>query len=535
MRPICLIIVNTIDPEGHALNHPADNRPPVAIVWFKRDLRVHDHQPLMNACQSGLSVIPLYVVETEYWQQPFASQRQWLFVRDCLESLSQQLQVMGNSLWVYQGQVTQILEQLNQVYSIKTVYAHEETGNDWTYQRDLQVAKYCQMRKITLLEFPSNGVVRRLKTRDHWQSIRDARMQEPITPAPKRLKPQQIHSKIPKLTQLDSINLSFPQPPQLSNQRGGHKAAMACLSSFLNNRSQGYLLHISSPRHSDHHCSRLSTHLTWGSLSSRQVAQALKNKLQDPTLTPSHRRSLTAFGSRLAWRCHFMQKLEDQPSLEYRCMHSGLETLRTPDSDNPKYLTAWQTGHTGYPFIDACMRCLIATGWITFRSRAMLVSFASYALWLDWRTTGEHLAYLFTDYEPGIHYSQLQMQSGTTGINTIRIYNPIKQSQDQDPDGQFIKRWIPELRHLDPAWIHTPWLQPPLLASQQASTIDQYPEPIVDFKQAIAEAKAKIKSSRTSFDYRNTAKQVYHRHGSRKNQKIISKKKPKDTPQGSLF
>jgi deoxyribodipyrimidine photo-lyase len=118
----------------------------------------------------------------------------------------------------------------------------------------------------------------------------------------------------------------------------------------------------------------------------------------------------------------------------------------------------------------------------------MLMSFASYHLWLHWRKPALHLAKLFTDYEPGIHYSQVQMQSGTTGINAIRIYNPIKQSIDQDPNGVFIRQWIPELRHIDQAFIHTPWMAP--------SKISDYPMPIVDEKAARKTAADKIYSVR---------------------------------------
>ena len=116
-------------------------------------------------------------------------------------------------------------------------------------------------------------------------------------------------------------------------------------------------------------------------------------------------RNISAFNSRLSWRCHFIQKLEDQPSIENKCMHSSYEGMREKKS-NTDTLKAWETGFTGFPFVDACMRSLTHNGWITFRMRAMLTSFASYDLWIDWRESGYVLARLFTDYEPGIHYSQ---------------------------------------------------------------------------------------------------------------------------------
>ena len=133
------------------------------------------------------------------------------------------------------------------------------------------------------------------------------------------------------------------------------------------------------------------------------------------------KKSLRSFKSRLAWHCHFIQKFYDQPSIEKENMSTSYNGLRENDF-NEKYFKAWTDGQTGYPFIDACMRYLKSHGWINFIMRAMLVSFASYQLWLDWRVTSKYLSKYFTDYEPGIHYSQFQMQSGTTGINTLRIY-----------------------------------------------------------------------------------------------------------------
>ena len=140
-------------------------------------------------------------------------------------------------------------------------------------------------------------------------------------------------------------------------------------------------------------------------------------------------RGVSSFESRLHWHCHFIQKLEDQPAIEFSDFHPFIRGIRALDVER---LTAWSEGRTGVPFVDACMRALQAHGWINFRMRAMLMSFASYNLWLPWRDSGLHLARQFVDYEPGIHWSQCQMQSGSTSINTIRIYNPIKQGMDHD-------------------------------------------------------------------------------------------------------
>jgi deoxyribodipyrimidine photo-lyase len=270
---------------------------------------------------------------------------------------------------------------------------------------------------------------------------------------------------------------------------------------------------MSSPVTAFDSCSRLSAHLAFGTLSVREVFHACQQRHTELLQQPAEHRgtwlsALRSFSGRLRWHCHFIQKLEDDPRIEFENMHPAYNGLRE-DSFNTAYFEAWQHGRTGYPMVDACMRALTATGWLNFRMRAMLMSFASYHLWLHWREPALHLARLFTDYEPGIHYSQAQMQSGTTGMNAIRIYNPIKQGLDQDPNGDFIRQWIPELRHIASPIIHTPWQVPHLL--------NGYPLPIVEESVARKAAAAQLYGLRKNNPTHREATQVLlQKHGSRK-------------------
>lgn len=274
-------------------------------------------------------------------------------------------------------------------------------------------------------------------------------------------------------------------------------------------RGETYQRAMSAPLSAARACSRLSPHLAHGTLSIREAVQAGR-------ATPAGRgadwaRAMRSFQARLAWRDHFMQKLEDAPALERRCLHSAYEGLR-PVPPDPVRLAAWSRGGTGLPFVDACMRSLIATGWLNFRMRAMLMAVASYHLWLDWRATGTVLARYFTDYEPGIHWAQVQMQSGTTGMNTIRIYNPVKQGLDQDPGGAFTRRWLPELAGVPDAFLHQPWAW---------DGVDRilgrvYPRPVVEPMAAARAARAAVWACRSAHRGDAETARIVERHASRK-------------------
>ena len=483
------------------------------VVWFKRDLRVHDHAALREAAARG-PVLCLHVIEPSLWAEPDAARQHYEFLRESLRDLDAALHERGGALHVVTGEVTDVLARLHATAPFVALHAHEETGNGLTYRRDVAVGQWCREHGVTWREFPQFGVVRRLRSRDGWQKQWDAHVSTPREALPP-LAFVPLPWTEPALPDAIALGLDPHDPPR--RQRGGRREATRTLRDFLDDRCSQYRGGISSPLSAPTACSRLSPYLALGCVSLRKVVQATRRRVAAlPADASRERLGLNAFVSRLHWHCHFIQKLESEPALEFRNLHRGYDGLREDDW-NDAHFAALVAGRTGWPLVDACVAMLRETGWINFRMRAMLVSIAAYPLWLHWRPVGLWLARQFIDYEPGIHWSQMQMQSGTTGINTARIYNPIKQARDHDPQGLFVRRWLPAMRRVPDAWLFEPWRMPPDVQAHHGVIVGtDIPEPCVDLETATREAKARLYALRANPEVREAKADILKKHGSRK-------------------
>ena len=485
---------------------------PLFIMWFKRDLRLRDNRALKMAIEAtqavpGARLLLLYVFEPSLLADPHYDLRHWRFVTESLSDLNQQLRQVGPatplalSEWptaptadlraastreagqiiIAQREVVELLTELTQTYALRGLYSHQETGLRLTYLRDQAVAAFCQQHGTAWHEFNQNGVIRRLTQRKEWRPRYYARMNQPQQhPDLAAL----ANVALPTAALTPCLGPSLPakwRQPAAGFQAGGEEEAHQWLNSFLTERVDHYIASLPNPLASRTGGSRLSPYLAWGCLSTRQVVQAQGRAAQAARAQRLSARAteLSGFAHRLLAQSYFIQQFESDDRLEFENMNPAFNALEK--NVNATHLAAWAAGRTGYPLVDACMRCLAQTGYVNFRMRALLLSFLTHHLFQDWKPGALHLARLFLDFEPGIHYSQMQMQSGMDYQPIVRMYNPVKQSREHDPEGTFIREWVPELAGCSARAIHEPWKMTAAVQQQVGVVIGRdYPAPLVD-------------------------------------------------------
>ncbi len=481
------------------------------LIWFKRDLRWRDHAPLKLAIAEGLPLLGLFIFEDFYLQDPSWSLRHWQAQYHSLVDMQATNQRAFNEILVLEGDSHEIFSHLTAHYSINRIYSFQETGENLSFQRDKKLAKLFAQHGISWQELEQNAVHRGLRNRvswdENWRSFMSQNLDQPNLSDWQACSPSlksQLKSKYGISTLLQKRLKNWPA----NYQKVGESAAQLRLEEYLTNRIyQNYGAYIGMPHESRTTCSRLSPFFAWGNLSIRQVYQRSMRELE----TSPFRRDLQAFISRLHWHSHFVQKFEMEESMEFKNLNPAFDSLKK--ITQPNLVEAWKNGQTGYPLIDACMRAVKETGYLNFRMRAVLVSFLCHQLWQDWQEGASFLAQQFLDYIPGIHYPQFQMQSGCTGINTIRIYNPVKQSLEKDAEAKFISAWLPELEELPLAFKHQPWMMTSMEQSFYNFELGRdYPHRIIDINESSARARDVLWAFRKSDKVRSENQKILIKH-----------------------
>ena len=414
------------------------------LVWLKRDLRLHDHPALTLAAGLG-PVLPVYIAEPSLWSLPDASARQWEFVAESLADLREGLADQGLPLVIRLGEAVEVLDRLCRQHRITRIISHQETGTPATQARDRRVAAWAQGAGVQWTRLPQPGA----------DDVAAPRLPPPAARAAPGVEPGPIPT---------ARALKLAPDPCPHRQLGGRTRGLDLLDSFLARRGEPYRTAIASPLAAERACSRLSPHLAWGTLSAREVAQATTSRQAE---RPGGRwtGALAEFQRRLAARDRLLQDPQEGPAPR----ELGTDAAR---------LQAWAQGETGFPFLDACLRYLCATGWLSFPLRAMLASVATGPLGLDPQAAGHELARRFTDYEPAIHWPQILALAN--GPDRPRPPHPVRLGLRQDPTGSFTRRWLPELAVVPDAFLHEPWKWP----EARRRLGQRYPEPHLDLASA---------------------------------------------------
>ena len=456
------------------------------VVWFRRDLRISDHEPLYRAARRGL-VIPVFVFDKALLLHPETGPARVRFMLSCLAALDRELRSHGGRLILRAGDPVEVLPALIKETHADGIYSYIDNERIYGRVRDANINKALAQENLKIRWFEQPASTAELISYPDYRSRWYRDMKTPIVPTPQRIDvPTDIHSDaLPALEELGhrADEKLIPQ--------GGSAEARKLLDLFFDQRkAETYYWQLSYP--GTNVTTGLSPHLKYGAISIRETAQRVWERQAEPQWIEDKRvqRSSHNVISRLRWGSGFTQRFRYLPQLEVRSLFTPFEGdhTATPFSRgyedggwqfNADHYEAWKNGHTGFPIVDAAARCLQSTGgWLAlnFRVRAIYASFLCNLLGMDWRYGALHFMRHLIDGDCPIDHYQWAQQAGVTyclNQNWIRIYNPEQEAIDRcDPKGEFVHRWLPELAHLSPDQLGSP---PPTKG---------YPAPILNYKEA---------------------------------------------------
>lgn len=451
------------------------------VVWFRdRDLRVHDHAPLVDAAASG-EAIPLFVLEPALFT-PAAARAQphrVQFLLEALHELQRRLAALGSRLVVVEGTGPAVLPALAARWRVDRVLAHDSVD---PVARDGDARVRAAGVPVELYDgeglLPpgtirtASGAPHRVYTPFARAFERRAHVARP-RPAPTALPP--VPGEVTAGGRLPELgDLGIARNPRL--QSGGEGAARQRLERFLGRALAAYA--GERDRLDRDGTSRLSADLRFGTISARTVWEAVARVRGE---------GATAFRRQLLWREFALGALHERPALLDEPFRAEFATF--PWADPDEGWEAWVHGRTGYPLVDAGARQLLAEGYVHNRARMVSASFLTKHLRIDYRLGEAHYLRYLTDGDPAQNNAGWQWCAGC-GLDAqpwFRIFNPVRQGARFDPEGGYVRRWLPELAALPARWIHRPWQAPAaVLAAAGIRLGETYPEPVVELDEARA-------------------------------------------------
>ncbi|HAJ34446.1 MAG TPA: deoxyribodipyrimidine photo-lyase [Chloroflexi bacterium] len=467
-----------------------------AVWWIRRDLRLTDNQALTAALKHAERVIPLFVLDPGLLQSRYVGEKRLAFMLGGLRSLATEIAARGGRLIVRSGSPVQAVADVCAACKAEAVYA-ERDFSPYAVTRDANVAAALsaplvltagvtirppdQVRKDDGTPYTVYTPYSR-----RWRALPPIVRSE-ILPAPRELCDEPHLPSAPLPVQ--------PSQPKSTPFPSGEGEAKARLSAFIKGENAPIYTYSEQRNRPDlEGTSGLSPYLRFGMISPRLAALAAYTAIENAP-NAAARASADTWLSELIWRDFYFAILHHFPHVRRGAFRSEFDAVAW-DKDETLY-TTWCAGQTGYPFIDAAMRQLIAIGWMHNRARMAVASFLVKDLLIDWRWGERWFMQMLIDGDPAANNGGWQWSAGTgtDAAPYFRIFNPVAQGQKFDPTGAYVRRWVPELRTVPDNFIHEPWRMARSDQLRAGCIIGRdYPAPIVDHAQARARVLAAYKA-----------------------------------------